>query len=567
VRPGVSPYRLFALSNLGSLLALIAYPVVMEPLLSRSEQAWAWSIGLIAFAVMCVACAIHVWRVRSPGEAVPVIAPADGRGRKSAGAGELALWLGLPMLASVMLLSVTNTITEDVASTPLLWVIPLTLYLLTFIIAFDSPRWYPRRFVLLMLPLATLWMLRLQWVKTEATLLEQLAGYGVALFLLCLFCHGELARRKPLAAESELTRYYLCIAIGGAAGGVLVAVVAPHVFNRLLELPLGVIGIAGLAFFCIRNDPLPDGKRWGTVFAAASVALLIGREFIKPLTLPQKERVVARARNFYGTLYVCKLDAAGLGDPNDEICAMYHGSIGHGAQYVAPQRRRFPTSYYGPNGGGGLTLINFPRHENRRVGLVGLGVGTLATYGKPGDTYRFYEINPDVERLAREYFSFLSDSPAKTDVVLGDARLSLEREEPQRFDVLVLDAFSGDSIPTHLLTSEAFDLYDRHLASDGVVAAHISNKTVNLIPVVLRQVERLGMRYAIINEDDPITHGLVSRWMLMSRNEAFMKSPPIYSKTSLLERRPEASIWTDDQINLLEVLYLVPREISSKRGG
>jgi catechol 2,3-dioxygenase-like lactoylglutathione lyase family enzyme len=424
------------------------------------------------------------------------------------------------------------------------------------VIAFDSPRWYLRLFILATLPLATLWLVRLQWLKTECSLLEQLLGYSLALFLLCLFCHGELARRKP--ATSELTAYYLAIAVGGAIGGVLVAVVAPHLFNRLFELPLGVLAAAGIGLYCLKIDPADKSKLWAWLFVVTAAFLVLGPDFIKPLTFPERETVLARSRNFYGTLLVAELDSVGLGDARDRVRAMNHGSTSHGSQYLTPDLRRKPTLYYQPEGGAGLTLLNFPRKENRRVGVVGLGAGTLAAYGKPGDTFRFYEINPDVERLARSQFTFLADSPAKTDVVLGDARLTLEREEPQRFDVLVLDAFSGDSIPTHLLTSEAFDLYQKQLAFDGVIAVHISNRSVDLIQVVLRQVERMGMSYAIINHNDRATGVLQSRWMLITRNQAFLAQPQVFRASVLVRPNPDVSIWTDDHINLMQVIKWVP---------
>jgi spermidine synthase len=554
VQPGVSPYRLFALSNLGSLLALIGYPTILEPLFTRQQQAWIWSGGLIAFALLCLACGLLIWK-RAARTEVPADLPA-GNSRTRERAGSIALWLVLPMIASVLLLSITNTMTEDVAATPLLWVIPLALYLLTFVIAFDSPRWYLRSWIFALLPLATLWLLRLQWLKTESSLLEQFVGYSLSLFVLCLFCHGELARRKP--GPNELTAYYLAIAFGGAFGGALVAVVAPHVFNRLFELPLGVLAASGIALYCLKTDPLAKATLWAWLFVGASVFLVIGPDYIKPLTFPEGEAILARARNFYGTLVVAEFDSVGEGNPRDRVRAMNHGSTSHGSQYLAPDRRHTPTLYYQPQGGAGLTLLNFPRQENRRIGVVGLGAGTLAAYAKPGDTFRFYEINPDVERLARSQFTYLSDSPAKIDVVLGDARLALEREKPQGFDILVLDAFSGDSIPTHLLTTEAFKLYESHLAPDGVIAVHISSRSVDLIQVVLRQVERMRMSYAIINHRDPTTGVLQSRWMLLTHNQRFLSLPPVFNASVLVKPNPDVSIWTDDHINLMQVIRWMP---------
>src|SRR4051794_25506998 len=252
------------------------------------------------------------------------------------------------MVGSVLLLAVTNTLTEDVAVTPLLWVVPLALYLLTFVIAFDGPRWYPRRAVLILLPLGTLWVLRIQWLKPDVTLLEQFAGYLVALFVLCLFCHGEVARLRP--GTRDLTRYYLLISLGGALGGAFVALIAPRAFDRLLELPIGVFAAALLAFTCLRRDPLPDGARWTSLFVGAA-ALLLSVPVLQSLLNRGGIRVVERSRNFYGTLVVSEGDDVGRGDPNDLLREMRHGTTSHGAQYLAPQRRHEPTLYYRPGSG------------------------------------------------------------------------------------------------------------------------------------------------------------------------------------------------------------------------
>ncbi len=549
VRPGISPYRLFALSNLGSLLALLGYPTVLEPLFSRRQQAWIWSVGLIAFAAVCTLCGVHVWR-RLPRTA-PTAALSDDSGNSAdAPAGRrYLLWLALPMVASVLLLAVTNTVTEDVAVTPMLWVVPLALYLLTFVIAFDSPRWYPRRAVLILLPVCTLWMIRLKCgpvLKLDVTLPEQFVAYLASMFVMCLFCHGELAELKP--HPRELTKYYLTIAVGGALGGVFVALLAPHFFNRLLELPLGVLAAAALGFFCLRHVRVHRHRLWTGLFAGAAVLFLIGVPLLERLLAPGGGHAIERSRNFYGTLVVADLDAE---KPADRMRLLNHGGTSHGAQFLEPARRKETTLYYREGSGVSFAMHHFPRAENRRIGLVGLGVGTLAAYSKPGDTLRFYEINPDVERAARRYFTFLADAPGQTDVILGDARLTLEREEPQQFDILVLDAFSGDAIPTHLLTAEAFDGYVRHLKPDGVVAVHFSNRSVDLGPLLLRQARRLNMTAAV---GDP----RAGWWMLMSRDDAFLNSPAMRQGTRVVPTSDRGPLWTDDHVNLLSVIRWIP---------
>jgi hypothetical protein len=544
LRPGVSPYRLFALSNLGSLLALIGYPTVLEPLFTRQQQAWIWSGGLVAFALLCLACGVQVWK-RVSGDDAAVLEAADGDLPARDGAGSVVLWLALPLVASVLLLATTNTLTEDVAVTPLLWVIPLALYLLTFIIAFENPRWYPRRVMVILLPLCMAWLIRLQWAGTSAPLGERFAGYLVAMFVVCLFCHGEVARLKP--HPTRLTRFYLMISVGGALGGVFVGLVAPHVFNRLWELPLGFIAAALLSFACLRDiDAKRSGPKWAALFTVAAVvypaALLL-----QPRIEDWPEHVIARSRNFYGTLTVSEGDYVGTGDPKNLLRDMQHGTTSHGAQYVAPEMRRHTTLYYREGSGVSFVLHATEDIPNRKIGLVGLGVGTLAAYAKPGDELRFYEINPDVERLARQYFTYLADTPGKVDVVLGDARLSLEREAPRQFDVLVLDAFNGDAIPTHLLTTEAFDIYAKHLKLGGVLAVHFSNRSVYLGPLLLHHAKRLNMYTSV---GDPAA----GWWMLMSRDRSLLYSPQMRRGTMIVEPTDHAPLWTDDHINLVGVI-------------
>lgn len=544
VRPGVSPYRLFALSNFGSLLALIGYPTILEPLFTRHQQALIWSAGLIAFALLCLACGLQVWK-RAPRSDATVVEASEGDAPMPDRAGSVALWLALPLVASVLLLATTTTLTEDVAVTPLLWVIPLALYLLTFIIAFENPRWYARRVMVILLPLCTLWVIRLQWVGTTAPLFEQFAGYLVAMFVVCLFCHGEVARLKP--HPSRLTRFYLMISVGGALGGVFSGLVAPHVFNRLWELPLSFVAAALLSFACLRDiDSRRSGTKWAALFTIFAVSYPVAL-VLQPRIEDSPEHVIARSRNFYGTLVVAEGDYDGRGNPNDLFRDMAHGSTTHGAQYVAPARHRETTLYYREGSGVSFVLHATEGRPNRKIGLVGLGVGTLAAYAKPGDELRFYEINPDVERLARQYFTFLADTQGKVDVVLGDARLSLEREEPQQFDILVLDAFSGDAIPTHLLTTEAFDIYAKHLKLGGVLAVHFSNRSVDLGPMLLHHAKRLDMSASIGNQ-------AAGWWMLMSKDRALLESPPMLQGTRIVEPTDKAPLWTDDHINLLQVI-------------
>jgi SAM-dependent methyltransferase len=552
--PGVSPYRMFALSNLGSLIALLGYPLLLEPNFTRQQQAWAWSGGMVLFAVICVACGAFVWKrgTRQPPDERPGAAPneptAHGHDAMDSAASrplppwaQWGMWLALPLVASVLLLATTNTLSQDVAVVPFLWVLPLALYLVTFIIAFDSPRWYPRKAMPPLLALGAIWLMRVQWIGTSVLLAEQLAGLLISMFVACLFCHGELARLKPEARR--LTGYYLTISLGGALGGVFVALAAPRLFDRFLELPLGLMAAAGLALLCYRRWPVPKTRIWTAAFGVASVGLLgftmLGR--VHELDTP-----LARSRNFYGSLTVFDNNHP---DPAAHRRWITHGSITHGEQFQHPDLARMPTTYYHHESGVGLTLDYFPRRENRRVGVVGLGAGTLAAYGRPGDTFRFYEINPDVERFARQYFTFLKDSPATTEVVLGDARISLEREPPQAFDVLVLDAFSGDAIPTHLLTREAFAIYLRHLKPDGVLAVHISNRYLDLFHVVIQHAGHFRLLAPMLNDPNNI-----STWLVMTTNKEFILQPEVTKHIGRRTYDPTVKPWTDDYVSLLQIL-------------
>jgi hypothetical protein len=555
VKPNVSPYRLFALSNLGSLLALLGYPTILEPFFTRRQQAWAWSAGLLLFALTCIVCCVQIWKHRPQIEPSSTAPEDDSRGRKPAVAS--LLWLALPLVASIALLAITNTLTEDVAVTPLLWIVPLALYLVTFIIAFDSPRWYPRQAILILLSLATLWMLRIQWLKPNVSLFEQFAGYLAGMFLVCLFCHGELARLKP--HPSRLTSYYLLISLGGALGGVFVAILAPRIFNQFFELPLAVLAAAALSFACLKYAPMPNGHRWAALFTGTALAFLLGEPVLKLAFNAAGAKVIDRSRNFYGTLVVAELDAGDKGDPIDRALVLNHGSTSHGQQFLTPERRKEPTLYYRVGSGVSYAMHFFPRAESRKIGLVGLGVGTLAAYGRPGDTFRFYEIDPAVEHMARKHFTFLADSPASIEVALADARLTLEHESPQNFDILVLDAFSSDAIPTHLLTAEAFDIYRRHVASDGIIAVHISNRSVDLIQPIVRQAERLQLPYSIINHQPDAAGPLISRWILLTNNNQFLSHPAVHHVVRVVHPNPAIKLWTDDHVNLLSVIRWISK--------
>ncbi|MFO0960264.1 MAG: fused MFS/spermidine synthase [Isosphaeraceae bacterium] len=551
--PGRSPYRLYALSNVGSLAALVSYPFLVEPALPVQQQATAWSRGFGLFAVLCGLAA--AFARRGPSADPHSLDATESAPRPW----QWAAWLGLPALASVALLATTNHVCRDVAVVPFLWVAPLALYLLTFIIAFDHERWYLRRtFAALLLPLAVLLSsmdLLPVWLSYDA----ELALHFLGLFLLCMIAHGELARLRP--SPRHLTAFYLAIAAGGGLGGVLVTLVAPRVFDGYLEWPITLvagfalalgllwreagrirplIGLAGLVGLAI----LAQGQGW---FSRELIPGRMGAHYNEGYSC----RYLSRTRGFFGVYTV--LERRHSADRSLDDRAMFSGQVPHGLQLSGAMGR--PTTYYGHTSGVGRALDWYSRDSGkpRRVGVVGLGVGTLAAYARPGDTYRFYEISDDVERIARDWFRFLGDCRGTVEVEIGDGRIALEREDDQQFDVLVIDAFSGDAIPAHLLTREAMELYLRHLAPGGTIAIHISNAYLDLAPVVRGLAREADMGTVRIWSSSHQAEGLyMADWYLLSRDAAFLDALRPSEDEDPEPRR--VLHWTDARSNLFEIL-------------
>jgi len=535
-RPGENPYRLFAVSNLASLIALVGYPFVVEPFLAAHEQVKLWSWLFAAFALLCAVVAWRTPRGEAARDAAPVAAPVAKA--------QVGLWLALSATGSVLLLATTNHLTQNVASIPLLWLAPLTLYLLTFIIAFEGRNWYRPQ---LAWPLVLAWLAGMAWLLVDSdyhyNLPLQLGMFLPGLFLGCLFCHGELYRLRP--EPRQLTQFYLVVSAGGALGGLFVAVVAPLAFDAYYELGIGMTVLALLA--ATRFAQL------GRIQGLAALGVLMGVAACAAYDAFSYHRDVrVSERGFYGVLRVKE-----YGSPGEQghLRRLVHGTIMHGEQYL--ERRRFITTYYQETSGIGLAIKSRQERGPVRVGVIGLGTGTIAAYGRPGDLYRFYDIDPRVVQLARGEFSFLADSPAKVEVALGDARLTLEREPPQNFDVLAVDAFSSDAIPVHLITREALGIYLKHMKSDGIVAFHVSNRFLDLIPVVARIAKEQGAHAVLVNDDpDDEDESLRSRsdWVLVSRDSAALKREPIAEGSSEAEDQPRWRTWTEDYSNLIQIL-------------
>ncbi len=537
-RPGENPYRLFAVSNLASLIALIGYPFVVEPVFGGAQQVSLWSSLFAVFALLCAAMAWMTPRramegrneVGEPSERSPYL-----------------LWLALSATGSVLLLAVTNHLTQNVAAVPLLWLVPLTLSLASFGITFEGRGWYQLEWlwaILLALIGAMGWLL--VDPDFDFDLVVQLAVFLPGLFLACLFCHGELYRLRP--APSRLTGFYLVVSAGGAIGGLLVAVVAPLAFSAYYELGIGLTVLAMLVALRLASLNL--------VARFASLAVLLGVAAGAAYDGFRYQRdVLVATRSFYGVLRVKEYGQAG---EESHLRRLVHGAIMHGEQYLHDRLRRELTTYYHEDSGIGAAIRSLPEGRPARVGVIGLGTGTIAAYGRKGDVYRFYDIDSRVMSIAQTHFTYLSDSAATIELALGDARLTLEREAPQNFDVLAVDAFSSDAIPVHLITREALGTYLRHVKPDGIVAFHVSNRFLDLIPVVARLAKEHGV-HAVLVRDDPDDEEDPRRsrsdWVLVSRDPATLKREALVEREAgEIEERPEWRTWTDDYSNLIQIL-------------
>jgi hypothetical protein len=596
-----SPYPLFAVSNFASLVALLSFPFLIEPRLTSHEQRMLWSA---LYAVFVVCCGATAWLGRGHGHAAAGSTEVEkepndlqAMGRSVAGTtyhapapeaatigepaklgrsmlrpyndlaaaevgeagraeekesvpselpeeeaiaptlGRKFLWLSYAACGSMLLLAVTNHLTENVAPVPLLWVLPLAVYLLTFTLVFARRSFYPRWLVTRLLAVA---VGTVAYAIYDTSLTHPLQVsvplFCAALFVFCLFCHGELAVRKP--APRYLTSFYLTIALGGAVGAVLVGLVAPRVLSGVYELPIALILMAFLWH-----------EGWQARVFWAAIGIVLATVFFQNVRTAQKNSSLM-VRNFYGALRV-EQSPPGTEHP---YRTLFHGKIKHGAQFLSPPESLQPTTYYSPESGVGLAM-RFCCEGPKRVGVIGLGTGTLAAYAHAGDSFRFYEINPLVVPIAREWFSYLKQSPAAPEIILGDARLSLEGEAPQQFDVLAIDAFSGDAIPVHLLTREAFALYFRHLKPEGILAVHTSNTYLTLAPVVklLAEDAKYPARL-VVNESDEAKLIFSSDWVIVTRNEEFLRALEARGSSEEIIVPPNLRVWTDDYNNLFQIL-------------
>ncbi len=545
--PRRSPYRLYALSNLGSLVGLVSYPLLVEPRLDVFGQGRTWTLAYGLFAIATMGCAWmmrhvpvthHEWR--DEGEVASAQPPSRPSG------GRYLLWMTLAAVPAGLLQSTTTKITQDIAAVPFLWMVPLAIYLVTFVLAFEYPRLY-HRYVMTALLTAMLVVVHVEWSSTLVVLATILAAQAMASFAL----HGELARRAP--SPTWLTRYFLIVSAGGVLGSAIVAFGAPLLFDGIIEYPLTLMAavLVMAMLHVLQATDLEGGRARAAWMIATALAILggvvAGKTAIEWHALT--EDAIFTSRSFYGALRVREQQF----DTGETYRRLQHGTTLHGMQYLDEAKARQPVSYYTPSSGVGQAMAALAVLERpARVGIVGLGTGTLAAYGRPGDTFTFFEIDPQVVALSTArppLFRYLQDSEAQIVIEGGDARLTLERAAPSGFDLLVLDAFSSDSVPVHLLTREAFALYARHLHdARSVIAVHVSNRYLDLEDVVQAAGAASGFEAVQVEHDLVDNDTERTTWMLLARDRAALV---VYGDTYA---GTDTAPWTDASSNLLGVL-------------
>lgn len=563
--PGQSPYRLYALSNVGSMLALISFPFLVEVLLDSNGQSWMWTLIYVFYSVVILFVG---WQYKNVNGNTLSDHKAESEGQ-SISRMHVTGWFLFPAMASVMFLAITNYLCQDVAVIPFLWISPLAIYLLSFILCFDHPRWYNRRFfaslsvlgityisLLYYRDIADIFLFNPIGLENLLTdlydnmLLRFVVALGV-LFSICMMCHGELTRCKPEAGR--LTQFYLSISVGGALGGLFVSVVCPLVFTGYVEYHLGLVAAFLIAAVILIKEVIGKGslkQACITLLVGLAAGLNVGAQW----DILQVDRIAA-SRNFYGTLRVVQKDELGVMPAQRRLV---HGRIIHGVQLADTGQHGTPTSYYNAESGVATTLKLMHEREAIHVGVVGLGVGTLVTYGREDDQYTFFEINPAVVDYANEHFTFLSKTKAQVNTIVADGRLGLESLDEEVLDLLVIDAFSSDSIPAHLLTVEAMEIYQRVVKDDGLIALHLSNNHLNLLPVVVNAADhlRLAVR-AFKTPGNPEVAADNALWVIVGEDQNVMqqlRTMGVGGYTPSVQDAKHVPLWTDKYSSLWHVL-------------
>ncbi len=546
-KSNVIPYRLFALSNFGSMLALLSYPFLVEPNIALRLQARIWSMGFAAFAL---ACAWAAWKSRNGTDPLQVAAEEHAPAPRFS---TILLWISLAACASTLLMATTSHLTQNVAPIPLLWVAPLSIYLLSFILSFESDKIY-QRWLFLPLGLVALGVYTRGMAQYEdnvdviKTLIPMLCG---ALFIACMVCHGELAKRKP--HPRYLTLFFLMVSLGGAIGGIFVALIAPRIFPNYWEMPIAIAGLGVLIAIVLSYDdngaPRPLAVRASLLIVAISFGVYLAR-----LERRANQDYLLSARNFYGVLRV-RDDPPG--DTERGIRVLIHGTINHGTELLSPGGGRIPTSYFGETSGISRAIHTKGEKGPIRIGILGLGAGVTATLARAGDTLHYYEINPLVFQIAQTKFDFWNDCPADKHLYFGDGRLTLEgMQESENLDFLAMDAFTSDAVPMHLLTREAYATYRRHLKPDGVLAINISNRYLDLEPIIAQAAQEMGWSGVVVyDEGNSESYYVSNTWILLSKSSAVFADPNFQgADTTVLQPRKGFRAWTDDYSNIIQIL-------------
>mgnify|MGYP000314732119 CR=1 FL=1 len=561
IEVGKLPYQLYSLSNLGSLLALISFPFIFEPLLTTSQQSLYWTIGYVSYALLIVSL---LWKMSKLTLNVQdnETKPQNVKKTNKKHLVDKFLWIALAMVGVILLVSTTNAMTQNIPPVPFLWILPLCLYLLTFIISFHSPKWYVREYWFALFVLTACLALLMYFIGSQLDIVSQIIIYSCILFIACMICHGELARLKP--EVEHLTLFYLFMSLGGFLGSAFVAFVAQNIFDQFLEFPLAIISVFVLLALSTYSQKGTTRKTQSWLIVSnvtLALTFMAGLAYLNALFVKTN---VTSERNFYGILSVKDVVV------NNKLQRrLIDGTTSHGTQSLAKGEDKLPLSYYRKNTGVALALQQLSKQrkkeggdKNINAGFVGLGAGTLATYGNKHDDYVFYELNPAVITSAKTYFSYLDDSAANIELVLGDGRVSLQRQldnsGSKQFDTLVIDAFSGDSIPQHLLTKEALSLYFKHLKSDGVLAIHISNSHLDLTHLVRGLSNALDKEIIYVETDSDNDNEHKVQWVLLTNNQVFLRDVRIkaYRSDWPSESFGDKSdiIWTDEHSDLLSVL-------------
>jgi hypothetical protein len=562
-----SPYKLYALSNAGSLIALLSFPFILEPNIGIQQQSDLWAMTFMIFSLLCAIAGFFVWKNKNN-----KTSPSKSKKPIKLKFKTQVYLLGLAACTSTLLLAVTEKISQDISVVPFFWILPLSLYLLTFIFAFgrkDKNSWSSADSLLYLVIIA---IIGLGFFISTDFIIIQVLVYTLILFLFCMICHNEMVRIKP--AAKYLTNFYLLIAAGSIIGSIFTGIIAPLVFNSYFELNLIIavcLFLAVSAFLKSKNIKIQVKKPKSDIiqflfvrknksknfqfkynnFIVVSLLILLASVSAGGMVCAHgisSSKILEKSRNFYGTLTIKEH----LLTENEKMMFIASGRVLHGSQFISPDYQKLPTTYYGHDSGIGR-LFDYYKNKKIKVGAVGLGAGTIAAYGKSGDYFKFYEINPEVKKLCEKYFTYLKDSSAEIKIKLGDARLAMERESPQNYDILIIDAFTGDSIPVHLLTAEAFEIYLKNLKKNSVLAVHISNIHLDLRAPVLKLAKHFKLKSKIIVSPEIISQNtLHTTWILMSENEKMLQS--IKSAEINKINIQNFNLWTDDYSNIFEIL-------------